>query len=48
MFNIVYSYRQVLDPALRPFTGDSPVLGVHLALHTQGNVQIGDPIFVSM
>ncbi|XP_014297400.1 mitochondrial amidoxime-reducing component 1 [Microplitis demolitor] len=42
-------YRNVQDPALRRFTGDSPVMGIHLGLKgPSGNVKIGDPIYVNV
>ncbi|XP_076620618.1 mitochondrial amidoxime-reducing component 1 [Colletes latitarsis] len=41
------SYRQMADPAFRPFTGDSPVMGIHLGLRSSnGTVKLGDPVYV--
>lgn len=43
------SYRQITDPEIRPFTGDSPVLGIHLGLKgPSGSVRLGDPVYVSV
>ncbi|XP_046422993.1 mitochondrial amidoxime reducing component 2 isoform X2 [Neodiprion virginianus] len=42
-------YRQIKDPELRPFTGDSPVMGIHLGLRSNnGNVRLGDGVFVGV
>ncbi|XP_012263157.2 mitochondrial amidoxime-reducing component 1 [Athalia rosae] len=42
-------YRQIEDPALRPFTGDSPVMGIHLGLRSNnGKVRLGDGVFVGV
>ncbi|XP_076236968.1 mitochondrial amidoxime reducing component 2 [Calliopsis andreniformis] len=42
-------YRQIVDPKLRPFTGDSPVLGIHMSLRSSnGTVRLGDPIYVGV
>ncbi|XP_065349384.1 mitochondrial amidoxime-reducing component 1 [Cloeon dipterum] len=40
------TYRQVTDPAVRPFHGDSPIMGQHIAVYQEGPVRIGDPVFV--
>lgn len=43
------SYRQIHDPELRPYTGDSPVMGIHLGLRSpNGKVRLGDPVYVSV
>lgn len=43
------SYRQITDPLLRPSVGESPILGIHLALRgSTGTVRLGDPIYVSV
>ncbi|XP_034196557.2 mitochondrial amidoxime reducing component 2 isoform X2 [Osmia lignaria lignaria] len=43
------SYRQITDPAIRPMTGESPVMGIHLALgSSNGTVRLGDPIYVGV
>jgi len=42
------SYRQITDPALRPFTGDSPVLGQHIVVYKEGPVKMGDEVFVGI
>ncbi|KAG8035747.1 hypothetical protein G9C98_001403 [Cotesia typhae] len=42
-------YRKVQDPAMRRFTGESPVMGIHLGLHgPEGTVKIGDPVYVGV
>lgn len=46
---IVYSYRQINDPELRLYTGDSPVMGIHLGLRgSSGIVRLGDPVYVNV
>lgn len=46
---VSYSYRQITDPQIRPATGDSPVMGIHLGLRGPGGmVRLGDPIYVSI
>lgn len=43
------SYRQITDPQIRPATGDSPVMGIHLGLRgSNGIVRLGDPIYVGI
>ncbi|KAL6441609.1 hypothetical protein ACFW04_003622 [Cataglyphis niger] len=43
------SYRQITDPQIRPATGDSPVMGIHLGLRgPKGMVRLGDPIYVGI
>lgn len=43
------SYRQITDPQIRPLVGDSPALGIHLALRgPSGKVRLGDPIYVGV
>ncbi|XP_017884267.1 mitochondrial amidoxime-reducing component 1-like [Ceratina calcarata] len=43
------SYRQVMDPELRPLAGESPVLGLHLGLRSSsGTVRLGDPVYVGL
>lgn len=43
------SYRQITDPQIRPAVGDSPVMGIHLALRGPGGViRLGDPIYVGI
>ncbi|XP_076760099.1 mitochondrial amidoxime reducing component 2 isoform X2 [Xylocopa sonorina] len=43
------SYRQIMDPVIRPVVGESPVMGVHLGLRgSNGTVQLGDPVYVSV
>lgn len=46
---VLHSYRQINDPQIRPATGDSPVMGIHLALRgPSGMVRLGDPIYVGI
>lgn len=43
------SYRQITDPKIRPHTGDSPVMGIHLGLKgPNGIVRLGDSIYVGI
>ncbi|XP_032673488.1 mitochondrial amidoxime reducing component 2 [Odontomachus brunneus] len=43
------SYRQINDPELRPYVGDSPIMGIHLGLRgSNGTVRLGDPIYVNV
>ncbi|XP_011868219.1 PREDICTED: mitochondrial amidoxime reducing component 2 [Vollenhovia emeryi] len=43
------SYRQITDPQIRPATGDSPVMGIHLGLRgPTGKVRLGDPVYVGI
>lgn len=43
------SYRQVTDPQIRPAVGDSPVMGIHLALRgPNGTVRLSDPVYVGI
>ncbi|KAL2727345.1 mitochondrial amidoxime-reducing component 1 isoform X1 [Vespula squamosa] len=43
------SYRQIMDPDIRPFTGESPVMGIHLGLRgPNGTVRLGDPVYVGI
>ncbi|CAL7936905.1 unnamed protein product [Xylocopa violacea] len=43
------SYRQVMDPVIRPVVGESPVMGVHLGLRgPSGTIQLGDPVYVGV
>lgn len=43
------SYRQVTDPQIRPSVGDSPVMGIHLALRgPTGMIRLGDPVYVGI
>lgn len=43
------TYRQITDPELRPYTGDSPVMGIHLGLRNpNGIVRLGDPVYVGV
>ncbi|KAF4523608.1 hypothetical protein B566_EDAN014582 [Ephemera danica] len=42
------SYRQITDPKVRPYAGDSPVMGVHMGLHTPGAVTLGDAVYVGL
>ncbi|XP_043500666.1 mitochondrial amidoxime-reducing component 1-like isoform X1 [Polistes fuscatus] len=43
------SYRQIMDPELRPYTGDAPVMGIHLALRgPNGTIRLGDPVYVDV
>ncbi|CAK9825905.1 Mitochondrial amidoxime-reducing component 1 [Anthophora retusa] len=43
------SYRQITDPAIRPLTGESPVIGIHLGLRSSnGTVRLGDPVYVGV
>jgi len=45
----LYSYRQITDPQIRPATGDSPAMGIHLGLRgPNGIVHLGDPIYVGI
>lgn len=38
-----------MDPDIRPFTGDSPVMGIHLGLRgPNGTVRLGDPVYVGI
>ncbi|XP_033210913.1 mitochondrial amidoxime reducing component 2 [Belonocnema kinseyi] len=42
-------YRQITDPELRPYTGDSPVMGIHLGLRSSNaTVRLGDPVYVGV
>ncbi|XP_015593480.1 mitochondrial amidoxime reducing component 2-like [Cephus cinctus] len=42
-------YRQIQDPDIQPYTGDSPVMGIHLGLRSPVSVvRLGDPIFVNV
>ncbi|XP_043286307.1 mitochondrial amidoxime reducing component 2-like [Venturia canescens] len=42
-------YRLIEDPVLRPYTGDSPVMGIHLGLKgPNGTVRLGDPVYVGV
>ncbi|XP_069677991.1 mitochondrial amidoxime reducing component 2-like [Periplaneta americana] len=41
------TYRQEPDPKVRPHVGDSPVLGIHLALRTHGKVKLNDTVYVN-
>ena len=37
------------DPELRAYTGDSPVMGIHLGLRSKnGIVKLGDPVYVGI
>ncbi|KAG8228903.1 hypothetical protein J437_LFUL011151 [Ladona fulva] len=40
------SYKQITEEKLKPFAGESPVLGIHLGLRKPGTVKIGDPVYV--
>ena len=41
-------YREVTDPKIKPFTGNSPIMGIHLGLRgPEGVVNLGDPVFVN-
>jgi uncharacterized protein YcbX len=43
------SYRQITDPQIRPAVGDSPVMGIHLALRgPNGTVRLSDPVYVGI
>ena len=43
------SYRQIMDPDVRPLVGESPVMGIHLGLRSpNGTIRIGDPVYVSV
>lgn len=43
------SYRQIMDPIIRPLVGESPVLGIHLGLrNSDGIVRVGDPVYVGL
>ncbi|KAG7198382.1 hypothetical protein KM043_005773 [Ampulex compressa] len=43
------SYRQIQDPELRRYTGQSPVMGIHLGLRgSSGVVRLGDPVYVGV
>ncbi|XP_015185949.1 PREDICTED: mitochondrial amidoxime reducing component 2-like [Polistes dominula] len=43
------SYRQIMDPEIRPYTGDAPVMGIHLALRgPNGTIRLGDPVYVDV
>lgn len=44
-----HSYRQIMDPIIRPLVGESPVLGIHLGLrNSDGIVRVGDPVYVGL
>ncbi|XP_059490772.1 mitochondrial amidoxime-reducing component 1-like [Neocloeon triangulifer] len=40
------TYRQITDPARRPFHGDSPIMGQHIAVYKEGRVSVGDAVYV--
>ncbi|KAI4472803.1 hypothetical protein M0804_015603, partial [Polistes exclamans] len=43
------SYRQIVDPKIRSFIGEAPVMGIHLALRgPSGVIRIGDPVYVDV
>nr|KAF7427746.1 hypothetical protein H0235_007440 [Vespula pensylvanica] len=43
------NYRQIMDPDIRPFTGDCPVMGIHLGLRgPNGTVRLGDAVYVGI
>ncbi|XP_058804398.1 mitochondrial amidoxime-reducing component 1 [Phymastichus coffea] len=42
-------YRTITDPLYRKYTGDSPVMGIHLGLRgPKAIVRLGDPVYVSV
>ncbi|KAK2584614.1 hypothetical protein KPH14_006964 [Odynerus spinipes] len=42
-------YRQITDPEIRRFNGESPVMGIHLGLKgSNGTVRLGDPVYVGI
>ncbi|XP_012288201.1 mitochondrial amidoxime reducing component 2 isoform X3 [Orussus abietinus] len=42
-------YRQITDPEIHRYTGDSPVMGIHLGLKgPNGTVRLGDHIYVGV
>lgn len=44
-----FSYRQIKDPVLKPYAGESPVMGIHLGLRCDnGKVRLGDGVFVGV
>lgn len=46
---VANSYRQITDPELRPYVGDSPVMGIHLGLRgPNGTVRLGDLVYVGV
>ncbi|XP_014475751.1 PREDICTED: mitochondrial amidoxime reducing component 2 [Dinoponera quadriceps] len=43
------NYRQITDPEVRPYVGDSPIMGIHLALRGPNEtVRLGDPVYVGV
>ncbi|KAI4486391.1 hypothetical protein M0802_012282 [Mischocyttarus mexicanus] len=41
------SYRQIFDPKMRPYIGEAPVMGIHLALRgPSGTIHLGDSVYV--
>lgn len=44
------SYRQAKDENIRPFVGDSPIMGIHLALRGSGGqyVKLGDTVYAGI
>ncbi|XP_046395152.1 mitochondrial amidoxime reducing component 2-like [Ischnura elegans] len=42
------SYKLIMDEKLRPFTGESPVMGIHLGLRKHGMVKVGDPVYAGV
>ncbi|XP_014229560.1 mitochondrial amidoxime reducing component 2-like [Trichogramma pretiosum] len=43
-------YRAITDPELKPYTLDSPVMGIHLGLRSEEGVKVhlGDPVYVGV
>jgi hypothetical protein len=42
----VYRYRLAEDPVLRKAMGESPFMGISLALEQAGRIRIGDVVYV--
>ncbi|KAK0074545.1 hypothetical protein PV326_012353 [Microctonus aethiopoides] len=42
-------YRQIEDPTIRPFVGESPMLGIHMGLKgPNGMIKLGDSVYVNV
>ncbi|KAG8239281.1 hypothetical protein J437_LFUL018840 [Ladona fulva] len=46
--NTLKLYRKLKDPEALRLEGDSPVMGVNLGLYKDGNLKVGDPIYVGI
>lgn len=46
---ICYSYRQATDPAVLKEAGNSPMMGIHMALRSEpgGIISVDEPVYVA-